>query len=212
MVTRVFRYPFEPGDLIGFSSCSALGVGINLATLGVPFYGLSHVGIIAPSPTLDGRLMLFESTMLAEKPCEIQGKRVEGVQAHRPAERMASYRGKLWHYPLRWTLPDHLASRLGMACEGWLGTSYDAIGAFRSRAVGFGWLERRLRKEDLTSIFCSEFVAAAWTHVGLMQSDNASAWNPNRLARFAVRQRITLPRRRWRPAKFRSNGQLTMDN
>ena len=36
----------KAGDIIGFSGDSWLSVGINLATYGIPFWSLSHVGIL----------------------------------------------------------------------------------------------------------------------------------------------------------------------
>ncbi|MCP4549647.1 MAG: hypothetical protein GY835_24595 [bacterium] len=98
---------------------------------------------------------------------------------------MQEYNGAVWLYrqvkPLRPTEVD----KLWAFAVGHAGVDYDAIGAFRARGAGFGWLDRLLlrRKEDLTSIFCSEFVAAALRHVGLFHTANASRWSPNKLGR-----------------------------
>lgn len=170
------------GDVLGFSACDCLGVGINLATWGLPGVGLSHVAICADHPDT-GDLVLFESTSLYPVPCAIRGVVVSGLQCHAIRPRVATYRGKVWAYQLRKPLDVRQSNRLTAYCLRHLGTAYDAIGAFRSRQAGFGWLERRLRPEDLTSIFCSEFVAAAHRHVDVFQTANASAWNPNRYCR-----------------------------
>ena len=41
---------FRPGDIIGFSSCSQSGFWVNVGTLGIPFWSLSHVGIVGLHP------------------------------------------------------------------------------------------------------------------------------------------------------------------
>ena len=50
-------------------------------------------------------------------------------------------------------------------------------------ALGFSWLESCLREQDLHTIFCSEWVAAALSNVGIFQTDDAARWNPNLLCR-----------------------------
>lgn len=186
-----------PGDLVGFSACSALGIAINLATCGVPFYGLSHVAIVADH--WDHGRLLFESTTLPERACYIQGSRVSGVQAHRLRGRLSTYHGKIWHYPLAEPLDTVQSKRLARYCVDHLGLDYDAIGAFRSRRTPLGWLERRLRPEDLTSIFCSELIADAWRDCGVWWIGNASKWNPNALARAARRRDVVQRPIRWYP-------------
>ena len=41
----------------------------------------------------ESRPLLFESTTLCDEPCVLTGRCLQGVQAHEPAERIASYRG-----------------------------------------------------------------------------------------------------------------------
>jgi len=62
----------KAGDIIGFSGDSWISTLVNIATYGIPFWGLSHVGIMGRAD--DGRLMLFESTQLDGLPCEITGE------------------------------------------------------------------------------------------------------------------------------------------
>ena len=110
----------------------------------MPFVGLSHVGIVAPYL---GQLVLFESTSLYPRPCLVRGVQTRGVQAHMLYERVRCYRGAVWHYPIIPPLEVDEARALTLSCTLNLGTDYDAIGAFRSRGIGFGWLEKLLRKE-----------------------------------------------------------------
>ena len=101
----MFRYrknPFIPdeikaGDIIGFSGDSWISALVNMATYGVPFWSLSHVGILGHAA--DGRLMLFESTQLDGLPCEITGEVFLGTQAHQLEHVVEAYKGKVWHYP-----------------------------------------------------------------------------------------------------------------
>ena len=128
----------KAGDIIGFSGDSWLSVGINLATYGIPFWSLSHVGIVGEH---DGELLLFESTSLSDLPCVIQGKPVWGTQAHRIDECVRTYGGKVWHYPLYRPLYPFESKRLSEFLLEYIGKDYDAIGAFRAGGIGWSWLE-----------------------------------------------------------------------
>jgi len=44
--------------------------------------------------------------------------------------------------------------------------------------------------EDLSKLFCSEWVAACLRIVGRLDTPNASAWSPNGLVRHLVREGI----------------------
>jgi len=185
----MFRYrknPFIPdeikaGDIIGFSGDSWISTLVNIATYGVPFLGLSHVGIMGHAD--DGRLMLFESTQLDDLPCEITGEVFLGTQAHQLEHVVSVYKGKVWHYPAFRALYASEDERLTDFLMRTLHAPYDKMGAFRSAGVGLSWVESLLHRDNLNSIFCSELVAAAYACIGLWATDNVSRWNPNRLAR-----------------------------
>lgn len=185
---------FASGDVIGFTASTWLGRLINLATLGSPWAGLTHVGVVVASPS--GELVLFESTTLCDMPCLFQRRRVDGVQAHWLRQRIVAYPGKVWHYLIakapdgfeRYTLYDWCRSRIG--------TPYDVTGALHARGLCCGWLIHRLLPENLQSMFCSEFVPAALREIGRFDTLNASAWSPNALCRELVRRGTHLPARR----------------
>ena len=179
----------KAGDVVGFSGDSWLSVGINLATYGIPFWSLSHVGILGEH---DGELLLFESTSLSELSCAIQGQPVWGTQAHRLDECVEAYGGRVWHYPLYRPLYPFENKRLSAFLAEYLGKDYDAIGAFRAGGIGWSWLESKLRRQDLTSLFCSEYCAAAHACVGVFRTDHVSRWSPNRLVRTERRRGILL--------------------
>jgi len=180
---------FKPGDILGFSGKSLISDVINVATYGLPRVGISHVAIVAE---YHAGLHLFESTTLDAVPCEIQGKPVEGVQCHPVNTVVGGYRGKIWRYPLCRPLYPHESRRLTAFLLKQIGKSYDAIGAFRSAGEGFSWLESKLHPENLHSLFCSELIAAAYREIGLMPTDDAGKWSPNRLVRRLRRGEILL--------------------
>jgi hypothetical protein len=190
--------PFLPGDLVGFSGYSLESVLINLGTLGLPFYSLSHVAIVGPHPTDPLDCALWESTSRCDLPCLLQGEPVSGVQCHGISERIGSYHGKVYHYPLSiWSRMRLEQATLGEFLHAQVGKGYDAIEAFRTRATPLGWIERRLTRENHEALFCSELLAAAWKAAGLW-CPRDWRWNPNRLARTALDIGLVLPRRRLR--------------
>ena len=170
----------KAGDLIGFSSFSLLDMGINLATRGIPFYHISHVGIVANSI----RHVIFESSMKINTDCIIQKKRVKGVQAHFLTDRIREYKGKVWLYPLARSLSMKEQYTLQNYLEGQLGISYDTLGAFRSRDLSL--IEKIMfRKPDLHSLFCSELCAQAYKQLGIFGAKlNPGKLNPNKLVRL----------------------------
>lgn len=179
----------KPGDLLGFSGDSWASAGINLVTYGIPFWSLSHVGILGEH---GGELLLFESTTLSDLPCLVRGECFAGTQAHRTGDIVSAYRGKVWHYPIYRPLFDDERGRLNDFLIRHTGLPYDAIGAFRSGGIGYSWIESKLRLADLSSLFCSEFCCAAHAAIGLFITDHVSRWSPNRFVRAERRQGLLL--------------------
>lgn len=177
----------QPGDIIGFCGDNWMSAGICLVTYGIPFWSLSHVGIMGE---YNGRQLLFESTTLDHKPCEITGKLINGSQAHSLDTTVADYTGRIWHYPLVRPLYTHERKRLNQFLLSTIGRPYDMIGAFRSGGAGFSWIESHLREQDLHSLFCSEWCAAAHADIGIFHTDDDSKWNPNALTRAERRAGI----------------------
>lgn len=177
----------QPGDLIGFSGTAIASHWINLVTYGIPYWGLSHIGIVGEN---DGQLLIYESCYGDPSPCVIRGERFSGTQAHTLADRLETYDGKIWLYRLTSALYDHERVRLARFLSDSLGVPYDMLGAFRAGGVGLSTVESLLRPADLTSLFCSEWCCAALTHIGRFRTDHVSRWSPNRLIRSARRQGI----------------------
>lgn len=178
---------FKAGDIIGFSGRGLCSAVINLTTYGLPFFGISHVGIIARNPSHFRELLLYESMVNTNMPCEIQGKMVTGTQTHNIGESIRLYRGKVWHYPLYRFLNTKESGILTGFLHEHIGTDYDTIGAIRAGGLAFSWLESKFRKQDLSSIFCSEYCAAAHQRIGILGTNHASKWSPNRLVRVERR-------------------------
>jgi hypothetical protein len=171
----------KAGDLIGYSGRSWISYGVNLATGGLPGWGISHVGILAHAP--DGRLLLFESTSLDNPPCAITGKPIHGTQAHPFEDMTREYDGRVYHYPFYRQLFADEDARLTEFLLDTIGTPYDMLGAFRSAGIGLSFVESLFRPANLETIFCSEMVAAAYAVIGLHATTNVSRWSPNRLVR-----------------------------
>lgn len=185
----------RPGDLIGFSGGDQVGLAINLFSAGWPFSrpqawrGLSHVAIVAP---LAGHgLVLWESTTLSDCPCLVCGKKLSGVHARWIDDRITEAAGSgavIWHYPLRNPLVCDLVERLRVFCATFHGLPYDYRGAFDSRATLLACVFRRLfGRDDLSSLFCSEFCGAAHRRLDLWRPKYVSGYSPNSLTRAEIR-------------------------
>ena len=166
-----------------------MGFWINVGTLGIPFWSLSHVAVVAAHPNT-GHPLLFESTTYCRYRCVIRKEYVKGMQSHYPGSRIQLYHGKVWHYSLRNTLSDKQSNRLTEFFVGLLGVGYDKIGAFRSRDTPWGLLEQYWRPENLQALFCAEVSAAGLREVGEFRTGNVSKWNPNSFVRALKRRGI----------------------
>jgi hypothetical protein len=184
----------KAGDVVGFSGRSWLSAAVNVATYGIPLWGISHVGIMAKAP--DGRPLIFESTSLEDLPCEISHENFTGTQAHRLDDILRAYKGRAYHYPLYRPLYPVEDERLTEFLMETIHVPYDAMGAFRSAGIGLSWIESLFREQSLQTIFCSEWVAAAYAVTGLHATDHVSRWNPNRLTRHLRRHGILCKPRR----------------
>lgn len=176
----------QSGAIIGFSGClDPVANTINICTGGIPGIGIHHVGIILEH---EGEPWLYESTTNKNRPpCGITGKLIKGVQAHPLQQIQELETATIWHYPLRRKLYEHEEKRLGNFLGSKIGLPYDLAGAIRSGGIVFGLAEMFLHPENLSSLFCSEFCAASLIDTGLMDSADASRWNPNKLTRYLRR-------------------------
>jgi len=194
-MTYTMKHPtysrVRPGDMIGFSHCGCTGCWINLATWGIPGWGLSHVAIVGRHP-VGGYPVLYESLSSIDKPCLIQQRIVSGLQCQSLERRVHRCCGRIWHYPLSVPLADTQQEVLHNLCMAWMGTKYDELGAFRSRELSI--IEQMiLRPPDVSSLFCSEWVAMVYRKLRILPITNVSDFNPNRLARYGLKCKAFCP-------------------
>lgn len=194
------EYRFEPGDVLacfgtgGTSRRISLGTSVPIGTRRLRF-APSHLAIIGEH---DGDCRWFESTTLSERPCVIQNKLVDGVQAHEPADRVRDYclgrdwlgHGRVDVYRLSPIdrLDDgerELLSR--MLVQDFLGVGYDTGGAMLAGVISrpifdrFHWVA-----SDLHSVFCNELVCAVLQRLGRMNKQNPGKHNPGSTVRELV--------------------------
>lgn len=172
---------------MSFSGHNLSGLIINLGSFGIPFFGLSHIGIAA---NYLGTLRLFESTSLNDTPCLIQGKNVSGSQVQDLDVRVAAYPGTVKRIPLKRKLTLGQSRQLTEYLVENAGQPYDYLGAERSGGILWARLQRFFHEESAESLFCSEWVALALRQIDVFRTGNASAWNPNSLYRQLVKRGI----------------------
>jgi hypothetical protein len=184
----------QPGDVLGFSACTPQGAIIRVCTGGlICCGGLSHIGFAVQWPGYT-RPLLCESTSLCDLPCVVQGRRIKGVQLHYLRQRIATYPGRVWHYPLARPLSASEVCRLKAFCEAYLGVEYDRRGAIGARHTLFARLFQR--PENLDKLFCSEWLVATMRYMRRFRTDNASAWSPRAARRVMLQDGECLPGRR----------------
>jgi hypothetical protein len=170
----------KPGDILAFAGHAPSSMAISLGSFGLPLWTPSHLAIIGE---LDGQLVCYESTTDDPAPCLVQSRSFDGVQVHAIEERLQTYPGKIWHYPLYRNLYDFERERLKEFLLAQVGKPYDAVNAIRSGGFLFSVIEGVCRRQALNALFCSELVAAAHATVGLWPTCNAGRWNPAHLIR-----------------------------
>lgn len=174
----------KDGDIIGVTGTGWASGVINAGTFSLPGVGISHVGIVCMH---NNSPVVYESTTLGRPACALQQKEVSGTQAHFLEDYVKFVPGKIWHYPLRRPLYPHEIARLQHVLDREIGKAYDLGGAIRSGGFLFRSLQTVLREEDMSTVFCSEWVAHALRQTGVLQVKSVSSWNPNRLCRHVTK-------------------------
>jgi hypothetical protein len=193
---------FEPGDIIACYGTDAVSRIISAGTFSLlaprgTRIAPSHVALISE---IDGSPWWCESTMLADRECVLQKRKVRGVQVHYPEDRTRDYvysGGQVVVFRL--SPIDQLAeedkANITQMVRGFINqeASYDTIGALisgtrvlkRTRLIPFlaKWLHI-----DLDSLFCSEMIAAILQRTCRMNRDNPTKYSPGSLVRELIDQ------------------------
>lgn len=150
------------------------------------------------------QLLMFESTTLNDRPCEITGQMIKGVQAHKPLDRIEAYDGDVYYCRLTRPYRAKFESngrqrRLSIGCLARIGDAYNGRGA----ALSGTHLTLRLRdhfwawsKTDRTRLFCSQYLASVLSPIDLFPIDDPRKWNPARLLKKLVSSGVYKPPKR----------------
>lgn len=188
-------YDFEPADLMACYGTNVLGRVISLGTL-TPFapkrlkYGPSHVALMAEC---NRSFLWIESTSICKRNCVINGRKISGVQAHRPEDRLADYTASGgWVDLYRLTPIESLSTSESrfltwILMEHFMGVSYDTTGALISGSRVLKHT-RLIPGADAKHLFCSEMVSAILMRLRRLNRDNPTKFNPACLLRTLVRQ------------------------
>lgn len=139
----VTDWKFAPFDVLTFSEPGLVSRAIKAATV-PPWYWFrahwrtcSHIGIcvsfFAGTPPAHV-VKLIESTTMLSEPCELLGRRIDGVQAHDPARRMRMSAGPVFVARLApgWKATERQCVELRQLAKEFLGQKYDYFAAVRS--------------------------------------------------------------------------------
>ena len=157
------RDDLKTGDLVLFSGSSFFSSVIKWAVGG----NWSHVGVVVRLAQFPGRLLLWESTTLADLPDVETGTKQAGVQLVYLSERLAGYDGKFKLRPLDKPVTPEMAAALDRKRLELRGRPYEQEKLDLINAAFDGWFGQS-KGERLTSLFCSELVAEAYQAMGLL--------------------------------------------
>lgn len=185
---------FQPADLLLFAGdgwkSKIIALGSCWPSQLIRGLWISHVGVIAQHA---GETRLFESTTLCDLPCEIQRKRVKGVQCHAPKDRIKAYKGCVWR--LRLARDARLAtwqsSRLTAFCEGQIGDEYDYAGLVQTGSI---LRYARFWTPPAKSMECSRYSMLALREAQVVGRDVAPVeFTPAKMERDLTHQEIYAP-------------------
>lgn len=161
------RKSFRTGDVMLFSGTGFISRMIQFRS-GSPW---SHVGLVVKSEELDLAL-LWESTTLSNIPDMESGQKRQGVQLVPLSERVAAYDGKV--------AVRHIIEPFNNA-------ELAALTAFRSKMKGRPYEQDTIQlaraaidwagtenTPDLSSVFCTELVAATFMEAGRLGRETPS--------------------------------------
>ena len=157
------RADLKTGDLVLFAGCGFFARVIRFVLGGK----WSHVGMVVRLSELPGRVLLWESTTLADLPDAETGRAGAGVQLVFASERLATYAGEFKLRQLDRAVTPEMEAALAQRRVELAGRPYEQERLDLAHAAFKGWVGRS-RGERLNSLFCSELVAEAYQAMGLL--------------------------------------------
>jgi hypothetical protein len=132
----------------------------------------SHVGLVARAAGID-RPLLWEATADTDLKDVVTGQVKAGVQMVDLEEWITHYAGETAIRKLRVERTAEMRAALASFLQEVHGRPYERNGLELLRATYEGPLGKN-RREDLSSLFCSELVAAAYQRMGLLPAEPPS--------------------------------------
>ncbi|MDA0780688.1 MAG: hypothetical protein PQ612_06100 [Rickettsiales bacterium] len=171
------RSRMKTGDVISFSGKSDISNIIKAKTDS----DISHVAMVLKKQLLDGkeRVLIIESTSLNNLPDIYTGKLFKGVQIQYLSDRMNDYSGQVYWRRVRNPLSEGEKAKLVifLMMLHKMQIEYDTLGAIGAGCDLFDILFANVENHE--KLFCSELVAAAFEHIGLLPRDyNTSEATP----------------------------------
>jgi len=162
------RKLMKPGDVIAFGGEGFLSSVIQDVTDSP----VSHVGIIMQTEV--------SGDTFVNHIIESGGKRkgMVGVEISRMSERVEEYDGSIWWLPM---FINFDRKKFVGFCLNQVGKKYDL-----PQAIGSALDTFQDQEEDISKLFCSELVAAALEHVGILININASEMTPADVVGFDI--------------------------
>jgi hypothetical protein len=157
------RGDLKTGDLVLFSGASFFSSVIKWAIGGK----WSHVGVLVRLARFPDRVLLWESTTLADLPDVETGRAQAGVQLVFLSERLATYSGEFKLRQLDKPVTSAMETALAMRRAELSGRPYEQEQLDLINSAFDGWFGKS-KGERLSSLFCSELVAEAYQAMGLL--------------------------------------------
>ncbi len=174
------RSELRPGDVIGFNGRGPVSWLIRKGA-GIP----THLALVVTplDSTHQQRVQLIESTSLS-----LPGKkRFIGVQRTYLSDRLMTYKGEIWWFPLsKWAKALINGCVMEDVLDRYEGVKYDFWQAFRE-----GWSKVLPRlfpvSESANHVYCSELVAFVFKELGILPEKlNPSCISPAELVSLGI--------------------------
>lgn len=171
------RHEIKTGDVFAFGGKKRASNIIKLVTRGP----VSHVGIVVDfdEGRFGGRnVMLVESTSL---------NKTSGVQMRWLSHAVFNYIGEIWWLKMSKERRKRMdETKLKMFLRNQIGKPYDTKGAIQAGVDKFSPFGIFDADEDLSELFCSELIMAAYEASGVIEDINVSEVTPIEMCRYKL--------------------------